>query len=84
MSDELYLPSGLAVDAVAVTTSDSTTYNPPLCGLYVGGAGNVTVKGRSGVAVAFANVPAGTVLPILCSSVMATGTTATNITGFRN
>lgn len=84
MSEEIYLPSGLAADAVAVTPSDSTTYSPLLCGLYIGGAGNVVVKGRSGVAVTFTNVPAGTILPIVVSAVMATNTTATSITGFIN
>lgn len=84
MSDELYLPSGLAADAIAVTPSDTTTYTPSLCGLWIGGAGNVTVKGRSGVTVAFNNIPAGTILPIVCQAVMSTGTTATNITGFVN
>lgn len=84
MSQEMYLPSGLAADAVAVTTSDSTVYTPPLCGLYVGGAGDVTVKGRGGNAVTFKAVPAGTILPIVVQSVMQTNTTATNITGFNN
>ena len=84
MSVELYLPSGLAADAVAVTPSDSTIYTPPLCGLWIGGAGNVTVKGRSGNAVTFTNVPAGTILPMVCQAVMATNTTATSITGFVN
>lgn len=82
MSDELYLPSGLAADAVAITTSDSTVYNPLLSGLYIGGAGDVTVKGRGGNAVTFKAVPAGTILPINVTAVMQTNTTATNITGF--
>jgi len=34
---------------VAVTTSDSTVYSPPLDALYVGGAGNLAVTGVDGV-----------------------------------
>lgn len=82
MSEELYLPSGLARDAVAITVSDSTIYTPSLAGLYIGGAGDVTVKGLGGKAVTFKAVPAGTILPINVQAVMNTNTTATNITGF--
>jgi len=71
---------GLASDAVAVTPSD-TSLNA-FHGLYIGATGDVTVKGSSGVAVTFTAVPAGSIIPIVCR-VMATGTTATNITGFQ-
>lgn len=71
---------GLASDAVAVTTSDSTQVG--YSGLYIGGAGDVAVKGISGTAVTFVNVPAGTILPIVVNRVMSTNTTATNIVGF--
>jgi len=80
MSEKIYLPSGLATDAIAITPSDSTVLT--VFGLYVGGAGNVAVTGLSGVAVTFTNVPAGTILPIAVNRVMLTNTTATNITGF--
>jgi hypothetical protein len=48
-------------------------------GLYVGGAGDVEVKGRDGVAATFVAVPAGTILPVEAEIVMSTGTTATAI-----
>ena len=67
----------------AVTASDSTTYGttttPPIDALYVGGAGALALAGSDGVATALPAVPAGTVLGVSPSKIMATGTTATNI-----
>lgn len=69
-----------AVDAVAVTPSDSTVVD--FRGLYVGGAGNVAIKGKpGGTAVTFVGVLAGSVLPVRCTRVMSTNTTATSIVG---
>lgn len=70
---------GLFSDAVAVTKSDSVEQN--FSGLYVGGTGDVAVKGLSGVAVTFSAVPAGTFIPMLVNRVMSTNTTATLILG---
>lgn len=63
----------------AVTPSDTTLVN---CrALYVGGAGNVTVKqGTPGAAaILFTAPPVGTILPLQLDRgfIMATGTTAT-------
>lgn len=68
-----------AAGAFAVTPSDST----PLAGvrsLYIGGAGNVAIvsPGRT-AAVTFVGVLAGSILPVRCSKVMSTNTTATDI-----
>jgi hypothetical protein len=71
-----------AQDAVAVTKSDSTVYSPPLCGLFIGGAGNVNVVTVNGSTVLFTGCVAGQILPIAVTKVMSTSTTATNITGF--
>lgn len=72
-------------DAVAVTPSDTTQLN--LCGFYVGGAGDVTVVtdagASAGTTVVFKACPLGTKIDLLVFKLMATGTTATNITGFR-
>lgn len=67
-----------AAGAVDVTPSDSTIVN---CrGLYVGVTGNVAVvTARGGSAVTFVAVPAGSILPVQCSKVMSTNTTATSI-----
>jgi hypothetical protein len=71
-----------AFDAVAVTKSDSTVYDPPLAGLFIGGAGNVAVVTEKGNTVTFTGCIAGQILPITCTKVMSTNTTATNINGF--
>jgi hypothetical protein len=64
------------------TVTPSDTYpikGGPARALYVGGAGNVAAINENGVAVTFAAVPAGAVLPIATKRVNATGTTATNL-----
>ncbi len=76
-----------ARDAIAITKSDSTLYNATnnggfLDALYVGGAGDVTVRTVGGTTVAFVGVPAGTILPIRCDQVRA-ATTATSVVGLR-
>lgn len=69
---------------VAITPSDSTIYNPPLRSVYVGGTGNVSVLAIGDtVAVVFSNVPTGGYVLAQCQKVMATGTTATLLTGLR-
>lgn len=75
-----------ANDAVAITKSDTTVYNASngghLSALYVGGAGDVTVRTLGQTTVAFVGVPAGTILPIRCDQVRA-ATTATSVVGLR-
>ena len=61
----------------SVTPSDTTTITGAR-GIWVGGAGNVTVT-TAGGDVTLNAVPAGTLLPIKATKVKATGTTATNI-----
>jgi hypothetical protein len=67
-------------DAVAITKSD--TENNAFSGIYVGGAGNVTVVTESGVTVTFTAPPVGTIIPIRTNKVLA-ATTATLLVGFR-
>lgn len=77
----------IAAGAQAVTPSDTNDLpNSAAMALYVGVTGNVTVccqRTAPGVAsqqnVTFTAVPAGTVLPLTCFRVLATGTTATGI-----
>jgi len=61
---------------VAVVPSDTTQIT---CrGIYVGGAGSVTVKIPGGTAVTFTSPPVGTILPIaLDQGFVMAGTTAT-------
>lgn len=64
--------------AVAVTPSDATVLQTTKA-LYIGGAGNLTVKmAGDGTIVAFTAPPVGTILPIAVTQVRA-ATTATAI-----
>ncbi len=51
--------------------------------IYVGTGGDVSVTGRSGVAVVFKNAPAGSVLPAKAVYVNATGTTAKDLVALK-
>ena len=64
--------------ASAVTPSDSVNLAAPTRGLYVGGIGNISVEMLNGTVV-FSNVQVG-ILPVQCTRVNATGTTASLIT----
>ena len=65
--------------AAAVTPDDGTTFSEPTRALYVGGAGNLTVRMYpGGQTVTFNAAPVG-VLPVRVDRVLATGTAATNI-----
>ena len=69
-----------ALDAEEVTPHDSTNLQNYSRSLYVGVTGNVTVVMASGGAViTFVAVLAGAILPVRCSRVNATDTTATSI-----
>lgn len=70
-----------AVGVVAVTPSDVTVFTPPLRGLYVGTTGAVAVTCPDLSTAVFTAVPAGVILPVLCSKVLSTGTTASTIIG---
>jgi hypothetical protein len=72
-----------AQDAEAVTPSDAAPLAQVARGLYVGSAGALRVRMLSGVDVTFAAVPAGTLLPLRASHVLATGTTAGDIVALR-
>lgn len=73
--------------AVAITKSDSTTYDGSnggqINGIYVGGTGDVAVVTANGETVTFSAVPVGTILPITVSKIMSTNTTATLMLGLR-
>ncbi len=64
----------------AVTPSNSVYFTKMARGLYVGASGDIVVVLVDGTStLTFVGVPTGTILPILCSRVNATGTTATSI-----
>jgi hypothetical protein len=58
--------------------------SPPFRALYIGTAGDVEVRQVNGsTEVTFANVPAGTVLPVTGDMVVDAGTTASDIVWLR-
>jgi hypothetical protein len=65
--------------AEAVTPSDVTNLTNPARGLWVGGTGAVSVEMYGGGTAVFSGIPAGTLLPVQCTRVNATGTTASLI-----
>lgn len=63
----------------AVTPSDATDLTG-VRAIYVGGAGDVAIRGiHDSAAVTLSSVPAGSIIPIQVDRVMSTNTTATNI-----
>lgn len=73
--------SPIGFQAVPVVPADNADLpNGPAAGLWVSGAGTVTVipVGQSS-AVPLGSIAAGTLIPIAVKRVMATGTAATNI-----
>lgn len=70
--------------AAAITPHDSNNLPAPTRGIYVGGAGNITAVMMDGGVVLFTAVPVGTILPIQCNRVNASGTTATLLVGLSN
>lgn len=71
-----------AVGGVNVAAgSDTTTYEPPLMGFYVGSTGDVEIVDGKGVTLLFAGVPTGAKIDIECKKIMATNTTASQIIG---
>ncbi len=51
-----------------------TPFSRTFRSLYVGGAGDVSVRGLDGATVTFSSVPAGMILPV-CGTLVASGTT---------
>jgi hypothetical protein len=71
--------AGPAQNAAAVTPHDTNAIAPARA-LYVGGAGNITLRTNDDDSdVLFTAVPAGSILPVRAKYVRATGTTATAI-----
>jgi hypothetical protein len=76
-ADSLTAP---ATDAVAVVPHDSNPIANVPKALYVGGAGDITMRGVGGSSDTLGkSVPAGSILPFRATIVRATGTTATAI-----
>lgn len=67
-----------AKKVAAITPSDATVVD--FAAIYVGGAGNVTVRCIDGNVVTFTAPPVGFIIPVACDRVMA-ATTATLLIG---
>ncbi len=65
---------------VALTKSDSTSQGT-FRGIYVGGVGDVALKGLDGNVAVFSAVPVGTTLWVGFTHLMSTNTSATLCTG---
>jgi type 1 fimbria pilin len=73
-------PSAPSTYALAVTPHDVNALTDIPKALYVGSAGNITMRGLNGAAdQVWKNVPAGAILPFRARYVRATGTTAADI-----
>jgi hypothetical protein len=70
-----------AENAAKIVPNDATDISNVSRALYVGGAGDLHVMMLGGGTAAFANIPAGTLIPLRVTRVLATGTTATAILG---
>ena len=70
-----------ATGAAAITPNDSSEVD--FNGIYVGGAGNLTVTLLDGSVVTLTAVIVGTIYPLRVTKVLATGTTATNLIGLK-
>ena len=68
-----------ATYGVAVTPSDSVSLSLVCSALYIGAAGTVAVVQADGTVVSFVGALAGSIIPIQCKRVNATGTTASSI-----
>lgn len=62
-------------------TPGSSALAEPIRAIYVGGDGDIEVTQRNGTTVVFKNAKAGSVIPIVCTHVLSTNTTATNLVG---
>lgn len=70
--------------AFAIVPSDTVPTREPYSSLQVGGAGNVAVKNADGTITTITGLAAGQVLRDFAPSfIMATGTTATVLTGLK-
>ena len=66
--------------AAAVTPNDSTVFDIPTRGIYVGAGGNLSVEMDDvGSAIVFIGVQTGALLPLAVTGINSTGTTATSI-----
>lgn len=86
MADHVVRPGNSGIQAsphyAAITPADGADLPFITRGIWVGGAGNLSVVClNTGLTVTFSGIPAGTLLPLQTARVLATGTTATLLVG---
>lgn len=69
------------VEHYAITPHDSNNEAINFRGVYIGVGGNIVIVSESGVAVAYLNAIAGTIIPMSGKRVNDTSTTATDLVG---
>lgn len=81
MADRISVPTPAGYRKAAAVTPSNTVQLPFIArALYIGGAGTLAVKLLDdSVDTSFGAVTAGSIIPITCSHVRATGTSATSI-----
>lgn len=67
--------------AFAITPHDGADLDEVTRALYVGSGGNLAIVFAGGSEASLLNVQSGTVLPLRCRRIKATGTTATDLVG---
>lgn len=76
-------PSSPSQAPFAIVPSDTDALATVPKAIYVGTAGDITLRGVAGTAdVVFRNLAAGQILPVRAGYVRATGTTAANLIAF--
>lgn len=69
-------------NAAAIVPADAADLIYATRAVYVGGEGDLRVRMLGGATVTLVAVPAGALLPLRVSRVLATGTTASDLLGF--
>jgi hypothetical protein len=80
-SDNAPSISGPATHAFPITPSDTASFADATRAIYCGVAGDIAAIMLSGAVVTFANVAAGTLLPLRATRIAAAGTTAGGLIG---
>lgn len=70
-----------AFDAFSITPSDSVDFETPARGIYVGSSGNISLVTPKGNTVVLVSALVGTIIPVQCTRVNSTNTTASNLVG---
>lgn len=77
-----HLPSGPGDSHIEITPNDDTDIDPNIRALKIGIEGDIVIRDKNGVDVTY-TVVAGEIIPFAAKRVLATGTTAQNIVGWR-